>query len=60
MLYSGLACTYGLYEVKEKVLMPKDSAKSTGFTIKPKQGQMACIKTSDATISHTGKTQRLQ
>jgi hypothetical protein len=42
------------------VLTPKNSTESTSFIIKPKQGQMAYIKTLDATISHTGKTQRLQ
>jgi hypothetical protein len=40
--------------------MPKNFVGSTSFIIRPKQGQMVYIKTSDATISHTEKTQRLQ
>jgi hypothetical protein len=37
-----------------------EGTESTSFTIKPKQGQMVCIKTLDAIILHTGKRQKLQ
>jgi hypothetical protein len=54
----GLACISRLFEAKEKVPTSKGSTGYTSVIIRRRQELMACTITSDATTSHTRRTQR--
>jgi hypothetical protein len=47
-----------LFEAREEVQMLKDFAGSMNSITRPKQEQMVCIRTSDATILHTERIRR--
>jgi hypothetical protein len=53
-----LACIFGLFEAKEKVLMPKGSVECTNFIIRRRLELMVCTRTLGATILHTGNIPR--
>jgi hypothetical protein len=54
----GSSSTYGPSEARVIVRMPKDSAECMSCTTKRRLDPMGYIKTSGATILHTGKTSR--
>jgi hypothetical protein len=58
MPLSGSAFTSGLSEAKERVLMPKGSARYMSFITRQRQGLTACTKTSNDTTLHTEKIRR--
>ena len=54
----GSAFTYGLFEAKVKVPMPKGSSECTNCTIRRGPEPMVYTRTSGAIILHTGRTPR--
>jgi hypothetical protein len=58
MLLLGLVFTYGHFEAKEKVLMPKGSVVCTNFIIRRRPEPMVCTRTLGAIILHTGRIPR--
>jgi hypothetical protein len=45
-------------EVRERVIMLKDSAEFINSITRPRREQMVCTRTSDATILHTERIRR--
>jgi hypothetical protein len=53
-----LACTFGLFEAKEKVSMLKGSVECTNFIIRQRLEPMVCTRILGATILHTERILR--